>query len=75
MVEPTESEQQNSIALLKRWFASQEADKIAAGEWPQAGNPLVNAPHTLADITDAEGTVRATITVEPVDQFGQPLTV
>jgi len=56
MVEPTESE---SKAELDRFIEAlvcikQEADKIAAGEWPQDNNPLVNAPHTLADITDAE---------------------
>ncbi|HAD99959.1 MAG TPA: glycine dehydrogenase (aminomethyl-transferring) [Rhodospirillaceae bacterium] len=56
MVEPTESE---SKAELDRFIEAmvsikQEADKIAAGDWPKGNNPLVNAPHTLADITDAE---------------------
>jgi glycine dehydrogenase len=56
MVEPTESE---SKAELDRFIEAmvsikQEAEKIAAGDWPKDNNPLVNAPHTLADITDAE---------------------
>jgi hypothetical protein len=34
--------------------AKAEAEKVAAGEWPKDNNPLVNAPHTLADITDSE---------------------
>jgi glycine dehydrogenase len=56
MVEPTESE---SKAELDRFIEAlvsikAEAEKVAAGEWPKDNNPLVNAPHTLADITDAE---------------------
>lgn len=56
MVEPTESE---SKAELDRFIEAMvsikgEIDKVAAGEWPADNNPLVNAPHTLADIVDAE---------------------
>ncbi|RUO80808.1 glycine dehydrogenase (aminomethyl-transferring) [Idiomarina tyrosinivorans] len=56
MVEPTESE---SKAELDRFIEAMvsikaEADKVANGEWPADNNPLVNAPHTLADITDPE---------------------
>ena len=28
-----------------------EADAVAAGSWPADNNPLVNAPHTAADVT------------------------
>ena len=28
-----------------------EIDKIASGEWPLEDNPLVNAPHTVAELT------------------------
>lgn len=50
MVEPTESEDR---AELDRFVDAMiaihgEAEKVAAGEWPAADNPLVNAPHTAA---------------------------
>ena len=53
MIEPTESE---SKAELDRFIAAmkqikQEALKVQRGEWPKDDNPLVNAPHTAADIT------------------------
>lgn len=55
MIEPTESESKaemdrfcDAMAAIKA-----EIDKVAAGEWPADNNPLVNAPHTLADITSA----------------------
>ncbi|MDE1464513.1 aminomethyl-transferring glycine dehydrogenase [Spartinivicinus poritis] len=56
MIEPTESE---SKAELDRFINAmitirQEINKVAAGEWQADNNPLVNAPHTLADITDTE---------------------
>lgn len=58
MIEPTESE---SKAELDRFIAAlkaikQEALKVQNGVWPQDDNPLVNAPHTAADITAAEWT-------------------
>ncbi|MGQ4575980.1 aminomethyl-transferring glycine dehydrogenase [Dermabacteraceae bacterium P7006] len=48
MVEPTESE---DLAELDRFCdamlaIADEAEKVAAGEWPVDDNPLVNAPHT-----------------------------
>ncbi|WP_341998396.1 aminomethyl-transferring glycine dehydrogenase [Microbacterium sp. LWH7-1.2] len=48
MVEPTESE---DLAEIERFIEAMiaikaEADRVAAGEWPAADNPLVNAPHT-----------------------------
>ncbi|WP_194757143.1 aminomethyl-transferring glycine dehydrogenase [Aliidiomarina indica] len=55
MIEPTESE---SKAEMDRFCDAmiairQEIDKVANGEWSLEANPLVNAPHTLADITEA----------------------
>ncbi|MCC5879713.1 MAG: aminomethyl-transferring glycine dehydrogenase [Idiomarina sp.] len=55
MVEPTESESQ---AELDRFIEAMicikgEIEKVASGEWPADNNPLVNAPHTLADIVDS----------------------
>lgn len=55
MVEPTESE---SKAELDRFIEAMvsikdEIEKVASGEWPSDNNPLVNAPHTLADIVDS----------------------
>ncbi len=56
MVEPTESE---SKAELDRFVAAliairEEIKKIEAGIWPADDNPLKNAPHTQADVVDAE---------------------
>lgn len=52
MIEPTESEGKDEIdryceALLK---IEEEVAKIESGEWPQDDNPLVNAPHTAAEV-------------------------
>ena len=56
MVEPTESE---SKAELDRFIGAmisirEEIRKIERGEWPADNNPLKNAPHTEADIVDAD---------------------
>lgn len=56
MIEPTESE---SKAELDRFIDAMlairgEIDKVIAGEWPLADNPLVNAPHTQADLADSD---------------------
>ena len=53
MIEPTESE---SLAELDRFCDAmieikQEILKVQSGEWPADNNPLVNAPHTLKDLT------------------------
>ena len=53
MVEPTESESKAEIdrfcdAMLT---IAQEARRVAKGDWPADDNPLVNAPHTLAQVT------------------------
>ena len=54
MIEPTESESQDELdrfcdAMIK---IREEIDMVAAGTLPAADNPLVNAPHTAADLTD-----------------------
>jgi glycine dehydrogenase len=56
MVEPTESE---SKAELDRFIAAmiairEEIHRIERSEWPADNNPLKNAPHTEADLADAE---------------------
>ena len=55
MVEPTESE---SKAELDRFIAAMisirdEISKIELGQWPADNNPLKRAPHTQADIIEA----------------------
>ncbi|ELI8097879.1 TPA: aminomethyl-transferring glycine dehydrogenase [Yersinia enterocolitica] len=52
MVEPTESE---SKVELDRFIDAMlairaEIEKVACGEWPLEDNPLVNAPHTQAEL-------------------------
>ncbi len=52
MVEPTESE---DLAEIERFIEAMiaihaEARAVAAGEWPAADNPLVNAPHTAESV-------------------------
>lgn len=54
MIEPTESE---SKVELDRFIEAMvcirdEVRKVESGEWSNNDNPLHNAPHTLADITD-----------------------
>jgi glycine dehydrogenase len=56
MVEPTESE---SLAEIDRFIDAMlairaEIAKVESGEWSLQDNPLVFAPHTLDDLTDAE---------------------
>ena len=58
MIEPTESE---SLAEIDRFCEAmlairEEADRVAAGEWPADDNPLVNAPHTADELTADEWT-------------------
>ncbi|MGL4191919.1 MAG: aminomethyl-transferring glycine dehydrogenase [Vibrio sp.] len=52
MIEPTESE---DLAELDRFSDAliairSEIDKVKHGQWPLNNNPLVNAPHTQADL-------------------------
>lgn len=54
MIEPTESE---SLAEVDRFIDAmigirRELNRIVAGDWPRDDNPLVNAPHTQADLVD-----------------------
>jgi glycine dehydrogenase len=56
MVEPTESE---SLLELDRFCEAMiairaEADRVGSGEWPLDDNPLVLAPHTVADVAADE---------------------
>ena len=58
MIEPTESE---SLSELDRFCDAmvairKEIDAVAQGEWPKEDNPLVNAPHTLAELSADEWT-------------------
>lgn len=55
MIEPTESE---SLMEIDRFCDAmiairQEISQVESGEWPANDNPLVNAPHTLKDLTGA----------------------
>ncbi|EJF81185.1 aminomethyl-transferring glycine dehydrogenase [Bartonella doshiae] len=54
MIEPTESEPKVEIDRFCDALLSivEEAKKVGAGIWPKDNNPLVNAPHTLADTLD-----------------------
>ncbi|WP_127958968.1 aminomethyl-transferring glycine dehydrogenase [Serratia microhaemolytica] len=54
MIEPTESE---SKVELDRFIAAMlairaEIARVEAGEWPLQDNPLVNAPHTQAELVE-----------------------
>ncbi|MDM3870365.1 aminomethyl-transferring glycine dehydrogenase [Porticoccus sp. W117] len=56
MIEPTESE---SKAELDRFIEAMvtirnEMTKVQNGDWPLDNNPLVNAPHTMDDVLNAE---------------------
>lgn len=54
MIEPTESETKGEMDRFIDAMISirQEIEKVANGEWAADNNPLVHAPHTLADIVD-----------------------
>ncbi|MBA3446835.1 MAG: aminomethyl-transferring glycine dehydrogenase [Pseudaminobacter sp.] len=56
MVEPTESEPKREIDRFCEAMISiaREAERVAKGEWPAGDNPLVNAPHTAAEIVAGE---------------------
>ncbi|WP_075879283.1 aminomethyl-transferring glycine dehydrogenase [Vreelandella massiliensis] len=56
MIEPTESE---SLYEIDRFCEAmvrirEEIGRVESGEWPLENNPLVNAPHTMADVMDAQ---------------------
>ena len=52
MIEPTESESKTELDNFVTAMATirAEADAVGSGEYPEDNNPLVNAPHTQADI-------------------------
>lgn len=54
MIEPTESEAKPELDRFIEAMTCirEEIRKVEAGEWTLEDNPLHNAPHTLADITD-----------------------
>ncbi|WP_206484068.1 aminomethyl-transferring glycine dehydrogenase [Thalassotalea sp. G2M2-11] len=54
MIEPTESESKVELDRFVEAMSSirDEIRKVEQGEWTAEDNPLHNAPHTLADITD-----------------------
>ncbi|WP_448547709.1 aminomethyl-transferring glycine dehydrogenase [Thalassotalea fusca] len=56
MIEPTESESKVEIDRFIEAMVCirDEIRKVEKGEWTLEDNPLHNAPHTLADITDPE---------------------
>src|SRR5690606_23331684 len=56
MVEPTESEPKSELDRFCDAMISiaREAERVEKGEWPRDDNPLVNAPHTAAELL-AEG--------------------
>ena len=56
MIEPTESE---DLAEIDRFCDAmiaikEEINQVKAGAWPLDNNPLVNAPHTQADLSSDE---------------------
>ena len=53
MIEPTESESKREIDRFCDAMIAIRAEisKVEAGEWTSEDNPLVNAPHTLEDIS------------------------
>ena len=54
MVEPTESESRYEIDRFCEAMIAirQEIAKVESGAWPADDNPLVHAPHTMADLMD-----------------------
>ncbi len=56
MIEPTESEAQEELDRFCEAMIQirEEAAKVERGEWSLDDNPLVNAPHTMADMLDSD---------------------
>ncbi|MBZ9556885.1 MULTISPECIES: aminomethyl-transferring glycine dehydrogenase [unclassified Modicisalibacter] len=54
MIEPTESESRYEIDRFCDAMIAirEEIRRVEQGEWPLDDNPLVNAPHTMADLMD-----------------------
>jgi len=53
MIEPTESESKEELDRFCEAMIAirEEIQQVQNGEWPADDNPLVNAPHTLIDLT------------------------
>ena len=53
MIEPTESESKYELDRFCDAMIAikDEINRVQSGEWSLENNPLVNAPHTIADIT------------------------
>lgn len=58
MIEPTESESLGELDKFVHAMVSirSEIAKVESGEWSLSDNPLVNAPHTMGDLSGAEWT-------------------
>ncbi|MFG6160706.1 aminomethyl-transferring glycine dehydrogenase, partial [Halomonas sp. 1390] len=56
MIEPTESESRYEIDRFCDAMIAirEEINAVQRGDWPAENNPLVNAPHTMADLMDAQ---------------------
>ena len=56
MVEPTESESRYEIDRFCDAMIAirEEIARVENGDWPADDNPLVHAPHTMADLMDAD---------------------
>ena len=54
MIEPTESESKYELDRFCDAMIAirEEISKVASGDWSLDDNPLVNAPHTLADLSE-----------------------
>ncbi|MDR5858633.1 aminomethyl-transferring glycine dehydrogenase [Halomonas eurihalina] len=54
MIEPTESESRYELDRFCDAMISirEEIARVESGEWPADNNPLVRAPHTMADLMD-----------------------
>ena len=54
MIEPTESETLDELDRFINAMISirKEVNQVQSGVWPADNNPLVNAPHTLEDISE-----------------------
>ncbi len=54
MIEPTESESRYEIDRFCDAMIAirEEIARVERGDWPADDNPLVNAPHTMADLMD-----------------------
>lgn len=56
MIEPTESESKEELDRFIEAMVAirEEIDKVEEGVWPLDNNPLVNAPHTMSDLSAAQ---------------------